>query len=231
MSACKQRHEQRKVERRRRSLLRHPTSHIKHGVATLTAAAVIAAGTQAYAAPVRFDNPAHGDPGHFEWVPLQAENTKWLDLMEPASAQPAAIDDFTSLRQWNGGWDGSVNGASGGADVEAVDAWGYGLLVGASAGDLIPSGAAWFDQGFVYNRWYGTVLPEGVPTYIGVRFDPGDGLHYGWVGVVREEYLLEAFAWGYESDAGVSVPAGAPEPGTLALLAFGAAALLRRRRA
>jgi hypothetical protein len=72
-------------------------------------------------------------------------------------------------------------------------------------------------------------FPPGEERYAGVSFDPGDGVHYGWIGVLNGA-PSEVFAWGYESDAGVPIPAGAPEPGSLALLAMGAGAALRRRR-
>ena len=84
-------------------------------------------------------------------------------------------------------------------------------------------------------HWYGSYLPEGQPAYLGVRFDQGAGWQYAWIGVVRnpdgtDPALVDAFAWGHETTPGVSIPAGAPEPASLALLAFGAVAALRRRR-
>ena len=92
----------------------------------------------------------------------------------------------------------------------------------------VPSGAAWGQQGFTYHYYYGSQLPEAEATYLGVRFDLGEGFHYGWVGVVREGTGLEAFAWGYETTPGV--PIEGPEPGTLAMLAFGAVLVGSRRR-
>ena len=58
----------------------------------------------------------------------------------------------------------------------------------------------------------------------------GAGWHYGWIGVIRNAGNLQAFAWGYESDLNTPIAAGVPEPGTLAMLAFGAALALGRRR-
>ena len=50
-----------------------------------------------------------------------------------------------------------------------------------------------------------------------------DGVHYGWVAVERDYGIwLDAFAWGYETEAGTPIQAGAvPAPGTLAALVFG----------
>ena len=49
----------------------------------LVAGAAIAAGTQAYAAPVRFNNPPHGEPGHFHWP------ESGLDVTADAASQPS----------------------------------------------------------------------------------------------------------------------------------------------
>jgi hypothetical protein len=57
-----------------------------------------------------------------------------------------------------------------------------------------------------------SILPEGVETYLGVSFDLGAGTQYGWIGVVRNAAMLDAFAWGYETDPGVPIAAGAWPP-------------------
>lgn len=226
-----QRHERRKTERARRgrALSRHPTSHMRHGAAALAAAAAIAAGTQAYAAPVRFENPP--GPGHFDW----AAGLVLLDLTLEAGLQgggeaPSSLMHMPSAN-------GYVAGRGPGpAEIRADGA--YRVLAPFSVGELIPDGGSWNVYGFsAYEPYAAGLLPEGQPTYLGARFDLGAGTQYGWVGVVMTNLggelpaniELDAFAWGYETEAGVPIPAGAPEPGSLALLAFGAAALAARR--
>ncbi len=242
MSQRQKREHKKRDDARRSRARRHPTSdtcplrpegvsRVRHGgAAALAAAAVIAAGTSAYASPVRFDNPAHGDTGHFHYAPAQGDGSKWLGMTLPAESQPAPSDDLTALQQWKSSDTKSkMYGAYGGAQVEQGGFYDN-FVIGVNAGELIPSGAVLDGIANIYWPGYGSELPEGVETYVGVRFDPGDGWHYGWIGVERNGITLDAFAWGYESVAGEPVPAGAPEPGTLALLAFGAGALLRRRR-
>ncbi len=236
------RHEKRKVERtrRRRSFFsgRHPLarplcgSHIKHGAAALAAAAVIAAGTQAYASPVRFDNLPEGAPGWFDWkTPNPPETRRWLDVTLDVASQPLGLAGVVSEF-------GHASSASPFGEVVARDDLGIAglqvggfydyVLVGVDSGVLIPSGLAWGGRAFA--DYYGTETPEGAPSYLGVKFDPGDGVHYGWIGVERTGTRLATFAWGYETTPGVPIEAGVPEPGSLALLAFGAAAALRKRR-
>ena len=75
----------------------------------------------------------------------------------------------------------------------------------------------------------------GVPFYIGVRILLDGDYHYGWIGGVFDEddprSQFSTFAWGYETDPMTPIAAGAvPAPGTLAALAFGAAAALGRRK-
>lgn len=194
----------------------------KRAVQALAAGTAIAAGTQAYADPVRFDNPAQGEPGYFQWP--NPSPALWLDMMLDAASQPGSMGP-TSLKHWPAMY-GSVSGA--GAEV-GEDATGY-VLVPFDSGEMIDGAGNWGASAYVDFPFYGhsALLPQGQPTYLAVRF-PENGIHYGWIGVVRTGYALDAFAWGYETEPGVPVPAGAPEPGTLALLAFGAAALLRRR--
>ncbi len=203
--------------------------------AGLAGLAIMVFAAAAGASPIRFDNPAHGEPGHYEWPnTIPEDDANWLEVTQPASSQPGALESLTGLLQWRTSDISYVRGTfavPGGAEVENGGLQGL-FLQGLDAGVLIPSGLLWDGSAIIEHhsaRQEGP--PEGQPSYIGMRFDPGDGWHYGWVGGVRDGLYFEAFAWGYETTPGVAIPAGAPEPGTLALLAFGAGALLRRRRA
>lgn len=110
---------------------------------------------------------------------------------------------------------------------------------------MISGELSWTNTGYSYaDPMYGVgttgLIPEGTPTYLAVRFDPGDGFRYGWLGVIRggdsvpgaESNDLSLFAWGYQTEPGIRIRAGAvvPAPGSLALLAFGAAAGASRPR-
>ncbi len=245
------RRERRKSESvRRKRVGRQSTSHIKHGAAALAAAAAIAAGTQAYAAPVRFNNPAHGAAGHFHWFQSVNTNDSWLDVMLPAAQQGDyyAYNEQSTLAQFASGdvtkFRGSEVHVSAGLRVltpSENDGYSPSLF---NAAELIPvpGGGTYFGRPFSANDGifnypvYYEPIPEGVPTYLGVLWGAtygGGGFsdsNYGWIGGVRTGDEFEAFAWGYETDIGVPVPAGAPEPGSLALLALGAGATLGRRR-
>jgi len=191
-------------------------------VQALAAGAAIAAGTQAYADPIRFENPA--GPGHFDWAAGADVDYVFLDLILPADAQPATQGP-SSLGQRRLSAHSFLSGA-----MTEVGGFGDYYAIGVDAGELIPTGAPF--AGMADISYAGnSELPEGLATYLGVRFDLGAGDQYGWIGVVRTGMELDTFAWGYETEAGVPIPAGAiPEPGTLAALALGAAALLATRR-
>ena len=231
------RRERRKDEagRRRRSFLKPQASSLRTGgAAALAAAAAIAAGTSAYADPVRYDNPA--GPGHYDWVPSDPSDlAQFLDISAPGGDQPSDGLGAADFRQRFNTSDAGGEVQSGFMGLGELQIGGpYGVwLLGVDSGELIPSGLTWGPEGLVYWPGVGSELPDGVQTYLGVRFNPGDGFHYGWIGVTRtgaSDEFLDAFAWGYETEAGVPIPAGAPEPGTLALLAMGAVGVLSRRR-
>ncbi len=173
---------------------------------------------------VAFENPA--GPGHFEWF-VDSINTP-LNTTLPASAQPDFSADASITHSGSVGAGIGVLGSNHGIVIDNF------LVVGFDAGDEI--GAAlttWDGSGFVAHPAFGTAFAEDEDKYVGFRFDTGAGLQYGWIGVRRTGVALDAFAWGYETEVGVPIAAGAtgvPAPGGLAVLAFGAAGLSRGRR-
>ena len=91
--------------------------------------------------------------------------------------------------------------------------------------------------GFAAGGPNGSVSP-GTFAFAGFRFNAADGTHFGWIKLAVSAGLLDfanPIAAAYESTPGVGIQAGAvPEPGTMSLLALGAAgvigAVIKRRR-
>ncbi|MCG8407535.1 MAG: thrombospondin type 3 repeat-containing protein [Phycisphaerales bacterium] len=188
-----------KIERRRKSRARSNQS-CRDVLNTLATGAAIAAGTHAYAAPVSFENPAGA--GHFTW------GDSVLDVTLDAGNQPGMNGGPASFEQIIDEYY-RVYCPSGGAVESTIGPYEYLFAIGLNAGQVIPSGAPWAtNYGITYYDGY-TYIPEGTASYLGVRFDPGDGTRYGWIGVVRTGTELDAFAWGYESIPGQPIEAGA----------------------
>lgn len=96
---------------------------------------------------------------------------------------------------------------------------------------------------------FGLFTMQSANAYIGVEFDIDGSIHYGWIqytGFYVAEFtffspdgpitfiganFLGGFinSWGYETEPGVSIIAGIPEPSTGLLLMLGGIALVGRR--
>ena len=239
----KREHKKRDDARLQRARIRNPQSKIQNGAAALVAAGAIAAGTSAYAAPIRFDNPAHGDAGHFHWGDGERLNLLLAAADNPELGQVGG----SAFSQADFGIISTIGGNVAHVQSVITQAAGYygiidlPLIADVGVGTMIPDASLSWDsdtpyQGLINDGYYGlgSLLPESQLVYLGTRFEaPDDGnfdFQYGWIAGVRTGFHFEATAWGYEADHGVPVAAGAPEPGSLALLAFGAAAFAKRRR-
>lgn len=75
----------------------------------------------------------------------------------------------------------------------------------------------------------------GQHAYMGVEFDIEGATHYGWIDllVASGNPYAEIYGWGYETEPGVGILAGAeavPEPATTVLLTVGGLVLALRRK-
>ncbi len=80
---------------------------------------------------------------------------------------------------------------------------------------------------FGETQWLGAFM--GHRGYMGISFDIAGETHYGWMDIMVDfaNPYAEIYGWGYETEAGVSVYAGAiPEPSTMHLLTIGALSFL-----
>lgn len=205
-----------------------------------TAVAIAAATASAQAESVRFENTTN-----FDWL----FNT--LDLTQSAEDQSFGIsgtsiymdyfgDSYTTFSYSHTYTSGNgaeiFNSGFSNRYAAGLDA---GTLIGPDLQDGAFSQGSTFEFAFTACDYYGYscdsgtrgILPANVDTYLGVRLTIDGNFHYGWVGVNRSGAFIDVFAWGYETEAGVAARAGVPSPGPLAVLAFGAAgALMRKKR-
>lgn len=206
----------------------------------VAAAVVIAGGTSAYAEPVRFENEGN----QFDWL----FNT--LDITMPSDMQGGPINGSSIHMNYFGDYYPTFSYQHTYSDQAGAFVFSSGFNNNYAApfesGQIINGdpGEGAFEQFFTfeftftacdyydpYDCYDGNrgILPEGVETYLGVSITLDSNVHYGWVGVVRSGAFLDVFAWGYETEAGVGIPAGIPSPAALGALAFGAAGGLIRR--
>lgn len=144
------------------------------------------------------------------------------------------------------------NAIFGGTPYQGMSVFGNGRVDGFNAGAYnfayisnLTAGAS-IDSTTVGPQYFGSMaygsnnpnaeFNDAPDAYIGLSFGTNPNLRYGWirVGIDNANASFVVKDWAYQSEVGVGITAGAvPEPGTLGMLAAGAAgiAALRRRRA
>jgi len=201
----------------------------KRAAKALAAAGAIAGGTYAYAEPVRFDNPPHGEAGHFHWPTSTGGFLNMLDIAVPASDQPGSAYDPTTMQNVVSGSASRFSTyINAGLKLQATkhnNATAFALAM--NAGDPIPNPSigeciyygdpfCFSNKGYLYYPGY-PYIPEGVPTYLGAAAGNTfcaayNNCQYGWIKVFRTGAEVEALAWGFESTPGVPINAGDPQP-------------------
>jgi hypothetical protein len=208
---------------------RKPTA--RRGAEYLATAVAIAGGTHAYGEIVRHDNPQ--GPGEFYWpfnvlditLPADQQPGAWGGV---SSSYQAYFSDFyptfsyQTTYQGNGGMEIFSRGFANryAAPLDGGTVIGPGLADGAFITGTVFE-FAWDSCELYYvgypcycyyyincDSGYRGILPEGVETYLGVRFDVGNGTQYGWIKAVRNWVEVTALAWGYETQPGVPIVAG-----------------------
>lgn len=188
------------------------------------------------ASPMRFQNPA--GPGHFSWQPQSSGASIVLKITASPSAQSAALTEPATFRQaWSGVSNVVINASN--ATSNAVQGMpvpsnAFRTAAGGIVNEVVPylSPASFVFTAYIHrdNAVAGDpefCFPAGERRFLGVQFNPGDGIHYGWIGVVRTGNFLDPFAWAYESMP--NTPITVPEPSALLLLGVGGLIAARRR--
>lgn len=99
----------------------------------------------------------------------------------------------------------------------------------------ISGGVATYYGGFAAGPNANGAVPPGTFAYAGFRFQAADGTHYGWVRLAVSAGLIDFDSAAYNTTPNQQILAGQiPEPGTMAMMAMGAAAIvgaaIKRRR-
>lgn len=205
-------------------MLKHSQRIFSTGLAIVVATILAAS---AAASQVRFDNPA--GPEHFVWAEPGVGGHIYITRSSSGQhANTAPEPDLFFLGTNSDSTVGSVVGIVGGQ----VQTESGGIRIAPlTIGQIIPTaGLSWQQVGRITEPDNPSLLPEGVDSHFGIAFTLADGIHFGWIGVVRNASILDAFAWGYETVPFMPIAAGAPEPATLAILVLGGIGILTRRR-
>lgn len=194
----------------------------------LAGMALVILGGVAHGATVTFINSG---PDRFIWAGVPGDFTRYLDITKAPGDQDLSntLSSFQHAIDLTGA--SSVRGGFPASQVETAS--NRVLLFGHALGTQVPSGQPWENAGVVVAAGFGEAFAENEQVFIATRFDVGGGTHFGWIGVTRAGNALDAFAWGYETDVGVPIDAGAgiPSPGAGWLAGVAGLVALRRPRA
>lgn len=166
-----------------------------------------------HASPVVFVNPSGA--GQYDWKPASG-TLKQLNITVDSLSQPGIVANGRIRQGWSGVSDVAFSTAGTNRVEFSLTPANRPYAVALELGSPIPSPTpTTFGTGAIVHQ----AIPEpgdpeysfaeGVPVYIGVKFNGGAGDQYGWIGVVRTGFLVDAFAWGYETTPGVAISAGA----------------------
>lgn len=187
--------------------------------------------------PVLFTNPVGAS--RFEWAPVTSGIEVGLNLLRPAKEQTGSPSGPAIFGQLRFGTNHAAIRGHAESRILTVQSPSSRcpLVLGLDHDDawVVPSpvSARFTTIGFVQKRYLDETeaefaFVEETPRFIGVRFNLGRGVQFGWIGVVRTGLKLDVFAWGYESVPGA--PIVIPEPSALAMLGAGAGTAVAARR-
>ena len=222
---------------------------LKKPSAGLAGALAIAAGTQAYATPVIVSTPAD-----LTNVPGGANTSSNWDVNNDGINDFTFLNRFQNTAPGAYGvvWQLSMSPFTGSAATNGLVSYSgpfvrYAFALG--SGVSVDSSLSTFSTqtqvvlgsrysygtvgvfnygGFAANGPQGSVAP-GTNAYAGFRFTAADGTHFGWIFLSVNAGIIDFVSAGYETTPNTAILTGAgviPEPGTMAMLAMGAAAVL-----
>jgi hypothetical protein len=236
----------------------HETGSLKTVGNGLAAALAIATSTSAYGTIVLVNPPAD-----LTNVPGGANTAANWDVNGDGINDFRFTDRYPNTAQGGYGviWQMNMNPAVGtestnglisydGSFVRYAYALGFGTIIGpgdprfsTQAQVVLGSKYSYGNAGVNYYGGFAAGGPNGSVTpgtyaFAGFRFQAADGTHYGWIRLRVNAGVIDFSDAGYESTPNASIipilEPPIPEPGTLALLAFGAVGVIgtvtKRRR-